>query len=266
MKETKDYTLGEVVENYLESLKQEEKALQQRAILRFVQWYGRERLLSALTAHDLASYAAQLSSMDAEVEQKLKPIKTFFNFASKKKWLKSGLAVHLRARKKARKKGMAGKKVEVTTLTRQGLEKLEGELAALKKKRPGVVAEIRRAAADKDFRENAPLEAAREQCGHIDGRVGELEAAIKSAVIVEKNSNNTQKTGIGDTLVLKELKTGEETTYTIVNPREVDPVEGKISSLAPIGKALIGKSEGDTIAIEAPMGETEYRIEKISRK
>ncbi|MBA7569546.1 Transcription elongation factor GreA [subsurface metagenome] len=267
MREDKNYNIGEAASLYLASLSPEEKEVRQRAIMRFVQWYGREQLLSALTAPDVAGYAQQLSSTDTDVEQKLKPLKAFFGFAVKEGWIKSRLAVHLKARKKAKNKtGMVSAPVEVTKITRQGFEKIKEELATLKKKRPGVIAEISRAAADKDFRENAPLEAAREQCGHIDGRIRELEAAIKTAVIIEENSSNTLKTGIGDTLVLKELKTGEEMPYTIVGPREVDPIKGKISSVSPIGKALIGKNEGDTIVIEAPMGKTEYKIEKIQRK
>ncbi len=267
MKEDNDYVLSEAVSYYLATLPLEEKELKQRAIWRFVQWYGRERLLSALTAPDVAGYAQQLSSTDDDVEQKLKPLKAFFGFAVKEGWLKSNLSVHLKAKKKyCSKTSMTSITVEVTRVTRQGFEKLKGELSEFKKKRIEIVAEISRAAADKDFRENAPLEAAREQCSHIDGRIRELEAAIKSAVIIEEKSSDTQKAGIGYTLVLKDLTANEEVLYTIVTPREVDPVNGKISSVSPIGKAIIGKKQGDTITIEAPMGKTQYRIEKIQKQ
>jgi len=264
MKEDKEYTLNEAVGNYLDSLSPEEKRLQRGAILRFVQWYGRERLLSALEPPDTAGYARQFSSTDTEAEQKLEPLKKFFSFAVKKGWLKSGLGAHLKFKKK-KKANLSGRTVEVTEVTRQGLTKLKDELAEVKKKRLEVVAEISRAAADKDFRENAPLEAAREQCSHIDGRIKELEAAIKTAVIIEEKRGDALKVTMGDTLVLRELGKNEELVYTIVSPREVDPVKGKISSASPIGKALIDKREGETITIEAPMGKTEYRIEKINK-
>jgi len=156
MKEDKDYTLGDAVAGYLESLPQEEKKLQQRAVIRFVQWYGRDRLLSAMTPPDIAGYSQQFSSTDTDVEQKLKLLKAFFSFAVKKKWLRCGMVVHIKAKKKVIKKtALARKAAEVTKVTEQGLEKIQNELAVLKKKRPEVVAEISRAAADKDFRENA---------------------------------------------------------------------------------------------------------------
>ena len=70
-------------------------------------------------------------------------------------------------------------------LTSQGYEEIKNKLAALKEERPKIAEELRRAAADKDFRENAPLEAAREKQGHIEGQIRELENTVKRAKVVE---------------------------------------------------------------------------------
>ena len=68
---------------------------------------------------------------------------------------------------------------------------------------------------------------------------------------------------IGSNIVLLDLASGEELHYTIVSPREVDPVKGKISSVSPIGKAIIGRSQGDAIEIKVPAGRLRYKIKQV---
>jgi transcription elongation factor GreA len=122
---------------------------------------------------------------------------------------------------------------------------------------------MRRAAADKDFSENAPLDAAREQYGHLEGRIRELEEALKSATVIDEKQKVILKVGIGDSVALRDLVSGEELRYVIVNPREVDPTRGKISSASPIGKAIIGRGQGEVVEVEAPAGRLHYQIERV---
>ena len=142
---------------------------------------------------------------------------------------------------------------------------LEAELAALKSKRFEAIDEMRRAAADKDFRENAPLEAAREQRGHLEGQIKELEEALKSAVVIDEKQKVALKVSVGDNVILRDLAFGEELHYIMVNSREVDPTRGKISSASPIGKAIIGRGQGEIIEVIAPSGKLRYQIEQIGR-
>jgi transcription elongation factor GreA len=150
-------------------------------------------------------------------------------------------------------------------LTRQGYDELKAELTALKDKRTQAIDEIRKAAADKDFRENAPLEAAREQRGHLEGRIRELEEILKSATIIDDEHKSTLKAGIGDKVVLRNLASDEELYYMLVSPREVDPTKGKISSASPVGKAVIGRAEGEVIEVVVPAGKLRYQVEQIRR-
>jgi transcription elongation factor GreA len=154
---------------------------------------------------------------------------------------------------------------EAVTLTRQRYEEIETELANLKKRSRELISEIQRAAADKDFRENAPLAAAREERGHVEGRIKELQETLKSARVLEYKKHPTLKTGVGDTIVLNDLSSGEELSYMIVDPREVDPNRGKISIASPMGKALMGRRNGDTVEITVRAGKLRYRIERIER-
>ena len=119
---------------------------------------------------------------------------------------------------------------------------------------------MRRAAADKDFSENAPLDAAREQRGYLEGRIMELEGVLAAAVVMDETRAGTHKIGIGDEVVLQDLATGEEVRYSLVSPREVDPAAGKISSESPIGKAAIGRQAGDEVEVMVPAGKLRYRI------
>ncbi|MBI4181093.1 MAG: transcription elongation factor GreA [Chloroflexi bacterium] len=154
---------------------------------------------------------------------------------------------------------------ETVFLTQQGYTELEAELTILQVKRIEAIAEIRKAAADKDFRENAPLHAAREQRGHLEGRIMELEATLKLAVVIEEKQEATVKIGIGDSVTLGDLESGEELHYMLVSPKEVNPARGKISSISPIGQAIIGKEEGAIVMVVAPAGKLRYQIKKIER-
>ena len=140
---------------------------------------------------------------------------------------------------------------------------MKKELTALKSKRPQIIDEIHRAAADKDFKENAPLAAAREDLSHLEGRVKNLEETLKSAVLIGDQPKITLKASIGDGIVLLDLVSGEELNYTIVSPREVNPAKGKISNASPIGKAIIGRAQGDTIEIKVPAGRLRYKIKQV---
>ena len=93
----------------------------------------------------------------------------------------------------------------------------------------------------------------------------ELEEVLSSAVIIDEKRQATTRIDIGNTIVLQDLASGEEIRYTLVSPREVDPASGRISSASPIGKATIGKSQGDTVEVTVPAGRLRYQIKQIER-
>ncbi len=262
---SQNLSLGEAASRFLASLSPGEGEVSQQEVYRFVRWYGWERPLAELTAPEVANFAERLSLSDTDYIKKLELIRAFLVYTRKEGWSKSNLAPYLKARKgKTRLPSLSGRSLPQTiSLTQQGYTELKAELDALKSKRPQAIDEIRRAAADKDFRENAPLEAAREQRGYLEGRIKELEEALKSAIVIDGKQKVTLKASIGDSIILRDLASGEELRYTIVSPREVDPPRGKISSASPLGKAIIGRGQGEVVEIAAPAGKLRYQIEQI---
>jgi len=266
---SQNISLGEAATRFLASLLSEKRGASQQEVYRFVRWYGTERPLAGLMAPEVANYAERLSLSDTNYTKKLELIRAFLVYVQKKGWGKVNLAIQLKARKGktlSQSSSRRGLSRETVTLTQQGYAELKAELDTLKGKRLEAIDEMRRAAADKDFRENAPLEAAREQCGQLEGRIEGLEGTLKSAIIIGREQKDIMlKVGIGDRVVLCDLASGEELHYTVVSPREVDPTQGKISSVSPIGKALIGRGQGEVAEVIAPVGKLRYQIKQVER-
>ncbi len=260
-------SLGEAAGRFLANLAPEERGMSQQEIYKFIRWYGGERPFAGLTAPEVANYAERLSLSDTDYIRKLELIRAFLVYAKKEEWSKSNLAIHLKAKRgKTRFQPSTRQGLPQTiSLTQKGYAELEAKLAAFKAKRPQAIDEMRRAAADKDFRENAPLEAAREQRGHLEGRIRELEETLKSAVVIDGKQKDTLKVNIGDSVIIRDLASGEELRYTLVSPREVDPTKGKISVASPIGKAIIGQGGGKVIEVMAPAGKLRYQIKQVER-
>jgi transcription elongation factor GreA len=264
--EVAEMSLGEAANQFLASLETEEKAASQPDIDRFVRWFGSQRAISGLNAPEIENYAERLSQSDRDYSRKLETVKTFLAAARKSKWTKTNLGTNLKIRKaksKAKSSQSKANAAEPVVLTQEGHDKIVSELAGLKERRLQVIEDMRRAATDKDFRENAPLHAAREEKGHIEGRILELEETLKVAQIMDDHAQKSVHIAIGHTIVISEIGTGEEMRYTLVNAREVDLSKGRISCVSPIGQAVLGKVEGATCEVVAPVGKLRYRIKKV---
>ena len=249
---------------YLGGVDSGEVNFRRQVINQFIRWFGRERLISAIVAEEIANYAQRMSASDVESQKKLDILRTFLGYAVKAGWTERNMAVHLKARKgKARVTAANKKSRQTVSLTGQGYQEMQKKLVVLKDRRPQIVEEIRKAAADKDFRENAPLHAAKERMGHLEGKIMELEETIKSAVVIDEEEGVISIVSTGNSVVLLDLSTNEKLIYQIVGPREVNPAKGRISNNSPIGKAIIGCKCGDIVEIEAPVGKLSYRLEKV---
>lgn len=150
-------------------------------------------------------------------------------------------------------------------MTLEGAEKLRAELSELKmEKRPAVIAAISEARAHGDLKENAEYHAAREQQGFIEGRIKDIESKLSHAQVIDVASLDAGgRVVFGATVDLLDLNTDEEKTYQIVGVDEADLKHGKISVTSPVARALIGKSEGDEVALEAPGGTHEFEILEV---
>jgi transcription elongation factor GreA len=260
-------TLNDASAQFLSSLPPQTAGEYASEIKRFTGWFHGEKLFESLTPMDVAGYSERFSASDTESAHKLEIVRKFLAYAKKEGWTECNLAVSLKARREkappATKADKEQAQSDMSVLTQQGYDDIQKELASLKCQRPQVLEEIRRAAADKDFRENAPLHAAREQLGHIDGRIQELEAITRSATIIEHSDKSRSRVAVGSTVALVAVATCKTQTFTIVGPKESDPSHGKISHVSPIGKAIIGKKQGDTVEVIVPSGKVRYRIEKV---
>ncbi|MFH1639306.1 MAG: transcription elongation factor GreA [Chloroflexota bacterium] len=258
--------LSTAATSYLAGLSNTEKELSQHEINKFVRWYREDKLISKLTPNEVASYAEKVSSANTDYRKKLEVTKAFLSFVKKSGWTEKNLAVNLKAKKVKNVVQTHGKQAapNVVSLSPEGYDSIKAELDELKQRRLKVIDEIHRAAADKDFKENAPFHAAREQKGYIDGKIMELEETLKTAVVVVVGHNNTLKAGTGDTVTLCDLNSEEEMQFKLVSSREVDASRGMISSASPIGKAVMGHGRGEVIEITVPAGKIRYEIKKLS--
>lgn len=148
-------------------------------------------------------------------------------------------------------------------LTSEGFLELEEELNNLKNvRRPRVIEAIKDARAQGDLSENADYDAARNEQAEVEGRIKQIEFMLANAQIIEKSSNHT--VDLGSTVTISYVDDDEVEVYSIVGRMEADPFENKISNESPIGKAIIGKKEGDTINVESPTGSYQIKIVKVA--
>ena len=150
-------------------------------------------------------------------------------------------------------------------ITMKGAKRLRDELDHLKsEKRPKIIAAIAEAREHGDLKENAEYHAAREEQGFIEGRIKQLEGELSHAEVIDVSKLNAgSKVVFGATVTLADVETDEEKRYQIVGDLEADIKLGMIAISSPVARALIGKNEGDTIAIAAPAGQREYEIVSV---
>ena len=146
-------------------------------------------------------------------------------------------------------------------LTYEGLRKYEDELHDLKVvKRQEVAQKIKEAREQGDLSENAEYDAAKDEQRDIEAQIVELENILKNAEIIQDNDKSKDKIKMESVVKLHDVEYDEDIEYTIVGSSEADSLNNKISNESPLGAALIGKKVGDTVKIEAPVGEIEYKI------
>ncbi|GAA0579090.1 transcription elongation factor GreA [Caenispirillum bisanense] len=151
--------------------------------------------------------------------------------------------------------------MEKIPMTPKGLALLEQELKHLRSvERPNVIKAIAEAREHGDLSENAEYHAARERQSFIEGRISELEDIIGRADVIDIAKMSGDKVRFGATVVVADEDTDEEVSYQIVGPHEADLKQGRISIQSPIARALIGKSEGDVVEVNAPGGSRSYEI------
>ncbi|MBX3706922.1 MAG: transcription elongation factor GreA [Pseudomonadales bacterium] len=150
-------------------------------------------------------------------------------------------------------------------MTAEGAEALRAELQHRKSVlRPQITQSIADAREHGDLKENAEYHAAREQQSFNEGRIQEIEGKLADAQVIDvKKIAPTGKVIFGATVTLTDPDSGAEVRYKLVGEDESDLKAGKLSVMSPIGRALIGKSEGDVVTVRTPKGDVEYEVDLI---
>lgn len=258
-----EITLGEAVASYIDTVKGPARRAALAELDRLSRWYGSDKPLGAMRGHDVATYAEAMGPSSPETSRRAAQVRGFFVYLKKQGLLEQNLGPHLRLKKatKAKRGLAAGAAASFIELTQEGVDALKAELQSLKEQRISVREDIRRAMLDKDFRENAPLDVAKNEQGHIEARIRDVEETLKRAVIV--GAGGTGRVRVGCTVTVTNLASGRETQYSIVGPTEANAADGKISSVSPVGKALIGCVKGNEVEVDAPAGVMKLRVESV---
>ena len=262
-------SLNKAFQTYVRQMPQDTKKTAQPEIAKFVRWIGAERLINSIIPSEIGEYneifGAKTATRDAT--ERLSAVKLFLTFLKKKEHIEVNLAQHMRLRKSrtsASKVVVEHNMTRSVRLTQSGFNEMSKQLATLQEERIRVVVDIQRAAADGDVRENAPLEAAREAQGMTMGKIREIEATLKVAVIIDATGQDSSRVHIGSKIELTEISTKKTVKYQLVEPNEANPLASKISIVSPVGSAILGHRLGDEVKVKTPRGQQVYKISKTS--
>jgi transcription elongation factor GreA len=153
---------------------------------------------------------------------------------------------------------------EPTWISADGLARLRAEHSELTTgRRPEVIARIKAAKELGDLKENSDYTAAREEQSFLEGRIAQIEATLRTARVIETPDGDVDgRIALGATVTIAD-DAGAETTFRLVGSAEADPGNGRISNVSPVGRALLGRTAGETVDIAAPRGTVRYRIVSV---
>ena len=156
------------------------------------------------------------------------------------------------------------KEFKITSLRLQDLEK---ELNYLKTTREReIAAMIAEARSYGDLSENSEYDAAKNEQAKLYGRIAEIEDILSHAVIIEDENEANGLVGLGCSVIVESVETGEQTQYKITGSQEANPMEFKLSDDSPFGRAIIGKAAGDTFTVNAPSGSYSMKVVEVIRE
>ena len=149
-------------------------------------------------------------------------------------------------------------------ITLRGKQKLEDELKnLLSVERPAVIKAIEAARENGDLSENADYDAAKERQGWIEARIQEIQGRIAGAEVIDTSKLKSETVIFGATVTLLDVEEDKQMSYQIVGPEEAEIQLGRLSIMAPLARALIGKKVGDICEVKAPNSIKEYEIKKL---
>ncbi len=258
-------SLGQAFSDYIDALKPVDREKHENYVRKYIEHVGPEVPLSFLSGARVESYAEfQIRSSDPKAQERVESLKNWFQFLKKRGYVQVNYGIHIRVRRAVGRSSGAGQvRVEQTPIemTAEGLETLKREMEEISSQRAGLVEAIAVAREDKDFRENAPLDAAREALAFADQRQKQVETALKRAVVVQREAGDIST--VGSTVTVTQMGKSGSQEFKLVGQREADAKMRKISVDSPVGKELLGKRVGDEVEVTVPSGKISYRIDGI---
>lgn len=149
-------------------------------------------------------------------------------------------------------------------MTKQGYQNLLEQIDELKEQIPDVQKAISEAREEGDLKENAEYHAAREQLGLLEAKIANLENRVGQAQIMTSTNMNKDEVLFGASVKVLDVKYDDEELYVLVGEGEADPMNNRILTTSPMGRAMLNKKIGDTFVVDAPAGKLEYKILEIS--
>ncbi len=149
-------------------------------------------------------------------------------------------------------------------ITAEGKRKLQLELDDMNSRVPVIAKAIADAREKGDLRENAEYHAAREEMSMLNARISDLRSKLSQAVVVDESQIDTSRIAFGAKVKLEDMKTKIVEDWHLVGQGEDDALENKILTSSPLGSALLGKKPGDTVIVDAPMGQLKFKVKAIA--
>ena len=267
-----DYTVNTLFQRYVQeaftkdskTLSSQKKKAAQTEISRFVRHLGSDRSIRTIIPSEIGEYSNDFVKRTSQTEhEKIKSVKKFLAFLVNNQYTNANLSQHLRLRRSRRTRALQNIATKSVNLTQSGYDGMKVQLSQLQKERIRLTGEIERAAADGDVRENAPLEAARENQAMVMSKMRDIESTLKIAEIIDSKTNDT-RVQVGSKVSLVQSESGMKLDYQLVEPREASPLHKKISIQSPVGEAILGRRVGDEVTVNTPAGQQTYKVEKTA--
>lgn len=156
---------------------------------------------------------------------------------------------------------------DVVLMTQEGYDKLSNELKQLRsEERYKIARRIEEARSYGDLSENAEYAAAKDEQAKLEGKILAMEQQISKAKIIDASSIDNSHVSVGTIVTIQDITHNKQFVYSIVSSEESDPENGLISSVSPVGRALMNKRVGDEVSVKVPVGIRKLRVLSISVK
>jgi transcription elongation factor GreA len=254
----------------MESLKAEHRNTHGQYVRKYVEYTGMEVELHDLSRARVESYVeSQISVTDPAAQERVTALKGWFKYLHKEGLTEENYGVQVRVKRVSNGRTSSSharrQAIDTVDMTAEGVQALRTELESLEKEMPAIREAISEARQDKDFRENAPLDAAREAMAFNDQRRKEIEATLKRARVVNSKGSVSDITAVGSLVTVTRVDTEQQMIFKLVGPREANAGDKKISVESPVGKELLGRRPGDEVQVEVPSGTVAYRVDAVTQ-